>query len=84
MKIVKLGYSRSPWRLVTDDGREMCTDVRDDAGQIIASGHPICAETKAEMVDWVLSRLGWYVEHARAGLVPVVHFPETKIYVETA
>ena len=84
MKIVKLGYSHNPWRLVTDDGREMCTDLRNDSGEVIASGHPVCAATKSEIVDWALNRLQWYIQHARMGLVPVVHFPESRDYVEAA
>lgn len=84
MKIVKLGYSRSPWRLVTDDGREICTDLRNESGKIIASGNPVCADTKQEIMDWVLNRLQWYIQHAQAGLVPRVNFPDPLRYVEAA
>ena len=70
MKIERQNYSRNPWRLIANDGRQVVSDKRDSSGRIVATGHPVCGNTKQEVMDWVLDRLEWYASHAKHGLLP--------------
>jgi hypothetical protein len=68
MKIVKLNYSRSPWRLVTDSGQEVQASVpfeHPDLGWtwIIQS---VCGETKAECIDKALELLDLLMRSQRS------------------
>lgn len=49
MKIKKLNYSRKPWRLLTEEGREL-DYVCPEHGYVL----PVGAETKAALIDKVL------------------------------
>lgn len=49
MKIEKLNYSRKPWRLLTEEGREV-DYVCPEHGYVL----PVGAETKAALIDKVL------------------------------
>ena len=70
MKIEKLNYSRKPWRLLTDEGREV-DYVCPEHGYVL----PVGAETKAALIDKVLQsyeegrresrRLDWLLENVR-------------------
>jgi len=66
--IVKKGYSRSPWRIVNGDGIEIAT-VCSETG----IHGPVCGQTKAELVEWLLDRCEWYATHAINGLIPPVY-----------
>ncbi len=50
MKVVKLGYSRAPWRLVTSDGKEVyLPQIMNHAYLgLTVINEPICGESKAE------------------------------------
>lgn len=52
MKIKKLGYSRSPWRLIDEDGREL-----DYICQVHGYTLPVCAQTKDALVQKALAML---------------------------
>lgn len=59
LEIKKLGYSATPWRLLAD-GEELYRPVRfrhPDMGMTIVD-EPLCANTKAEMIEIVLRCLG--------------------------
>ncbi len=63
MKIQKLGFSVSPWRLTTDDGEEVLVIVpfkHPDIGWTTTS-EPICGNTKAECTSRALEALGSFV-----------------------
>ena len=49
MKIEKRNYSHNPWRLITDEGREV-DYICPDHGYVL----PVCAATKAELVEKLL------------------------------
>ena len=59
MKIERRSYSRSPWRLVTDDGREIYVPqaIDHEALGATVANVPICGETKAECIDNALGLL---------------------------
>lgn len=69
-KIVKKGYSRSPWRLVNGDGQEVASICNTTGVE-----YPVCGQTRAEVEAWVLQRLEWFVNHARAGVLPPFYGP---------
>lgn len=59
MKIIKMGYSRSPWRLVTKDGKEVEASMPFDhpsLGLTWVMG-TVCGETKAECTEKALELL---------------------------
>lgn len=59
MMIVRLGYSRSPWRLVDSSGREVYIDTpfrHPDLGHMTVAG-PVCGDTKAECLRVALGLL---------------------------
>lgn len=59
MNIIKLPYSRAPWRLVTSDGKEVYAPSafdHPDLGMTVAN-EPICGDTKAECIERALSLL---------------------------
>lgn len=68
MEIKKLRYSRSPWRLVTDEGKEVSTTC-------VKTGifTPVCGDTRAEVERWVLDRFEWYATCAKHGLLPAIY-----------
>jgi hypothetical protein len=53
VKIVKLNYSRSPWRLVDKEGKEINAQVpfdHPDIGMTLIT-QPVCGDTKAECTE---------------------------------
>lgn len=60
MKVVKLSYSRAPWRLVTSDEREVQAPPQvfdhPDIGKTVVRGS-ICGNTKAECTEAALALL---------------------------
>ena len=69
-KIVKKGYSRSPWRLVTECGQEIET-VCSKTGIVMS----VCGQTRSEVEAWLLDRIEWYARCANAGVLPPVYSP---------
>lgn len=69
-KIVKKGYSRSPWRIVNGDGVEVASTCS-KSGVLM----PVCGQTKSEVEAWLLDRCEWYARCAQAGVIPVVYSP---------
>lgn len=69
-KIVKKGYSRSPWRLVTEHGQEIETVCSQT--DIVMS---VCGQTRAEVEAWLLDRVEWYARCAKAGVLPPTYSP---------
>jgi hypothetical protein len=64
MKIQKLGYSSNPWRLVTDDGREVALPERfehPDLGSTVIM-MPIRGATRRECEQRALALLGRLLE----------------------
>lgn len=62
-RIVKKSYSHNPWRLVDQEGKEICTDIPFDhanLGKTIISA-PFAAETREALVnkclDWLATLL---------------------------
>lgn len=64
-KIVKKGYSRSPWRIITERGQEL-ESVCSETGIVM----PVCGQTRAEVESWLLDRFQWYAKCAKAGVLP--------------
>ena len=62
LKIIKLENiptGNSPWRLVTDDGREVWAQVpfnHDQLGPTLID-HPVCGKTKTECIEKCLALL---------------------------
>lgn len=57
MRIEKRNYSRGAWRLVTDAGNQVTTTLLNDAGDVMATSHPVCGQTKAEVMAYALGEL---------------------------
>lgn len=67
MQIKKLGYSRSPWRLLDDDGNECYVPAKfdhPDMGPTMID-EPVCADTKAELIEKVLRLFSGCVKRLR-------------------
>lgn len=63
LSLKKLNYSRSPWRLVFADGRELYSNQHFDhpsLGATIMQG-PVCGETKGECLSTALALLGYLI-----------------------
>lgn len=59
MRIERRSYSRAPWRLVMDDGREVSAPQAFDhaaLGATVING-PICGNTKTECTENALALL---------------------------
>lgn len=69
-KIVKKGYSCSPWRIVNEDGVEVASTCSTSGVQM-----PVCGQTKSEVEAWLLDRCEWYARCANAGVIPVLYSP---------
>lgn len=61
MKIEKKNYSAAPWRLVTQEGREVYWPVAFDHPAIgmTVINHPICGETRAACTEQALVLLDY-------------------------
>jgi hypothetical protein len=57
MKIEKQNYSHGAWRLLTDSGKQVCTTLKNGAGDVVATGQPVCGQTKAEVMNYALAEL---------------------------
>ena len=69
MKIEKLGYSRNPWRLIDNNGREVYWQrsiKHPDLGQTWVT-EPLMGDTKAECLDRTLELLGLCFARFNAG-----------------
>jgi hypothetical protein len=67
MKIERLNYSRHPWRLLDNEGREVYVPQAFDhpaLGMTVHSG-PVCGATKTECVENALALLGTLLERTR-------------------
>jgi hypothetical protein len=65
MKIEKLGYSSSPWRLIKDCGEQIFIPslfLHPDLGAIEMS-EPVCGQTKSECIEKVLNVLSCVYEN---------------------
>jgi len=64
MKIIKMNYSRNPWRLVTSEGMEVYIDTpmkHPSLGETIING-PVCGATKADCQEIALSMLEHFLK----------------------
>lgn len=67
MRIERRPYSRSPWRLVTSDGKEVYWKRPMDHPSLGATvvEEPVCGETKTECVENALRALAIALEMLR-------------------
>lgn len=73
LRVVKLGYSVDPWRIVDADGQELWRDELFDhpmLGRTVIS-MPICFPRKREAVAWLAARQDGMAGAAAAGDVGV-------------
>lgn len=81
MKIEKCGYSRSPWRLIDNNGREVYWQrpmKHPDLGQTWVN-EPVMGDTKAECIERTLELLGLCFARLNAGVAinPASGLPRT-------
>jgi hypothetical protein len=64
MRIEKRNYSSKPWRLVTDDGREVSIpqEIDTGTGKPTVMSWPICGKTRCAVEAQALALLGRMVE----------------------
>lgn len=69
MKIEKRNYSRSPWRLIDNNGREVYWQrpyKHADLGHTFVT-EPLCGDTKTEVIEKTLELLGLCFARLNAG-----------------
>lgn len=72
MKIEKRNYSRSPWRLIDNNGNEVYAQKpmkHADLGHTFVT-EPVCGATKAECIAATLELLGLCFARLNAGIGP--------------